>query len=258
MAGERLTALLNEREQQREAQRKAQMAAQLQAEEQRQLQTARLRQAEQQQQRAAIYNRVQQAITAKQQGDERTMEQIRRDPEFLKRREERTVGMGALGRWATNTARGTGWEEPVRTTFGTAGNIVNGLLGGGATLRAAGNQLQADLFRDQEAYQRAEWLRNEASHLQGMWLLTLSRELGADVGRTAATAQARPCPDWLYLWLRAALPRWRHWAHHKQGRMLIRKRGWRGQPQVRRPRMHWCPVRRKVRANMWAANSCCP
>ena len=167
MAGERLTALLNEREQQREAQRKAQMAAKLQAEEQRQLQTARQRQAEQQQQRAASYNRVQQAIAAKQQGDERTMEQIRRDPEFLKRREERTVGMGALGRWATNTARGTSWEEPVRTTFGTAGNIVNGLLGGGATLRAAGNQLQADLFRDQEAYQRAEWLRNEASHLQG-------------------------------------------------------------------------------------------
>ena len=167
MAGERLTALLNEREQQREAQRKAQMAAQLQAEEQRQLQTARQRQVEQQQQRAASYNRVQQAIAAKQQGDERTMEQIRRDPEFLKRREERTVGMGALGRWATNTARGTSWEEPVRTTFGTAGNIMNGLLGGGATLRAAGNQLQADLFRDQEAYQRAEWLRNEASHLQG-------------------------------------------------------------------------------------------
>ena len=167
MAGERLTALLNEREQQREAQRKAQMATRLQAEEQRQLQTAQLRQAEQQQQRAASYNRVQQAITAKQQGDERTMEQIRRDPEFLKRREERTVGMGALGRWATNTARGTSWEEPVRTTFGTAGNIMNGLLGGGATLRAAGNQLQADLFRDQEAYQRAEWLRNEASHLQG-------------------------------------------------------------------------------------------
>ena len=167
MAGERLTALLNEREQQREAQRKAQMAAKLQAEEQRQLQTARQRQAEQQQQRAASYNRVQQAIAAKQQGDERTMEQIRRDPEFLKRREERTVGMGALGRWATNAARGTSWEEPVRTTFGTAGNIMNGLLGGGATLRAAGNQLQADLFRDQEAYQRAEWLRNEASHLQG-------------------------------------------------------------------------------------------
>lgn len=167
MAGERLTALLNEREQQREARRKAQMAAQLQAEEQRQLQTAQLRQAEQQQQRAASYNRVQQAITARQQGDERTMEQIRRDPEFLKRREERTVGMGALGRWATNTARGTSWEEPVRTTFGTAGNIMNGLLGGGATLRAAGNQLQADLFRDQEAYQRAEWLRNEAGHLQG-------------------------------------------------------------------------------------------
>ncbi len=167
MAGERLTALLNEREQQREAQRKAQMATRLQAEEQRQLQTAQLRQAEQQQQRAASYNRVQQAIAAKQQGDERTMEQIRRDPEFLKRREERTVGMGALGRWATNTARGTSWEEPVRTTFGTAGNIMNGLLGGGATLRAAGNQLQADLFRDQEAYQRAEWLRNEASHLQG-------------------------------------------------------------------------------------------
>lgn len=167
MAGERLTALLNEREQQREAQRKAQMATRLQAEEQRQLQTARQRQAEQQQQRAASYNRVQQAIAAKQQGDERTMEHIRRDPEFLKRREERTVGMGALGRWATNTARGTSWEEPVRTTFGTAGNIVNGLLGGGATLRAAGNQLQADLFRDQEAYQRAEWLRNEASHLQG-------------------------------------------------------------------------------------------
>lgn len=167
MAGERLTALLNEREQQREAQRKAQMAAQLQAEEQRQLQTAQLRQAEQQQQRAASYNRVQQAITARQQGDERTMEHIRRDPEFLKRREERTVGMGALGRWATNTARGTSWEEPVRTTFGTAGNIMNGLLGGGATLRAAGNQLQADLFRDQEAYQRAEWLRNEAGHLQG-------------------------------------------------------------------------------------------
>ena len=106
-------------------------------------------------------------LAAKQQGDERTMEQIRRDPEFLKRREERTVGMGALGRWATNTARGTSWEEPVRTTFSTAGNIMNGLLGGGATLRAAGNQLQADLFRDQEAYQRAEWLRNEASHLQG-------------------------------------------------------------------------------------------
>ena len=167
MAGERLTALLNEREQQREAQRKAQMATRLQAEEQRQSQTARLRQAEQQQQRAASYNRVQQAITAKQQGDERTMEQIRRDPEFLKRREERTVGMGVLGRWATNTARGTSWEEPVRTTFGTAGNIMNGLLGGGATLRAAGNQLQADLFRDQEAYQRAEWLRNEAGHLQG-------------------------------------------------------------------------------------------
>ena len=167
MAGERLTALLNEREQQREAQRKAQMATRLQAEERRQLQTAQLRQAEQQQQRAASYNRVQQAITAKQQGDERTMEQIRRDPEFLKRREERTVGMGALGRWATNTARGTSWEEPVRTTFGTAGNIMNGLLGGGATLRAAGNQLQADLFRDQEAYRRAEWLRNEASHLQG-------------------------------------------------------------------------------------------
>ena len=167
MAGERLTALLNEREQQREAQRKAQMAAQLQAEEQRQLQTARQRQAEQQQQRAASYNRVQQAIAAKQQGDERTMEHIRRDPEFLKRREERTVGMGALGRWATNTARGTSWEEPVRTIFGTAGNIMNGLLGGGATLRAAGNQLQADLFRDQEAYQRAEWLRNEAGHLQG-------------------------------------------------------------------------------------------
>ena len=167
MAGERLTALLNEREQQREAQRKAQMATQLQTEEQRQLQTARQRQAEQQQQRAASYNRVQQAIAAKQQGDERTMEQIRRDPEFLKRREERTVGMGALGRWATNTARGTSWEEPVRTTFSTAGNIMNGLLGGGATLRAAGNQLQADLFRDQEAYQRAEWLRNEASHLQG-------------------------------------------------------------------------------------------
>ena len=57
MAGERLTALLNEREQQREAQRKAQMATQLQAEEQRQLQTARLRQAEQQQQRSASYNR---------------------------------------------------------------------------------------------------------------------------------------------------------------------------------------------------------
>ena len=166
MAGERLTALLNEREQQRETQRRAQMAAQLQAEEQRQLQAARQRQTEQQQQRAASYNRVQQAITAKQQGDERTMEQIRRDPEFLKRREERTVGMGALGRWATNTARGTSWEEPVRTTFGTAGNIMNGLLGGGATLRAAGNQLQADLFRDQEAYQRAEWLRNEAGHLQ--------------------------------------------------------------------------------------------
>lgn len=167
MAGERLTALLNEREQQREAQRKAQMAAKLQAEEQRQAATARQHLTEQQQQRAASYNRVQQAITAKQQGDERTMEQIRRDPEFLKRREERTVGMGALGRWATNTARGTSWEEPVRTTFGTAGNIMNGLLGGGATLRAAGNQLQADLFRDQEAYQRAEWLRNEASHLQG-------------------------------------------------------------------------------------------
>ena len=167
MAGERLTALLNEREQQREAQRKAQMAAQLQAEEQRQAATARQHLTEQQQQRAASYNRVQQAIAAKQQGDERTMEQIRRDPEFLKRREERTVGMGALGRWATNTARGTSWEEPVRTTFGTAGNIMNGLLGGGATLRAAGNQLQADLFRDQEAYQRAEWLRNEASHLQG-------------------------------------------------------------------------------------------
>lgn len=166
MAGERLTALLNEREQQREAQRKAQMAAKLQAEEQRQAATARQHLTEQQQQRAASYNRVQQAITAKQQGDERTMEQIRRDPEFLKRREERTVGMGALGRWATNTARGTSWEEPVRTTFGTAGNIVNGLLGGGATLRAAGNQLQADLFRDQEAYQRAEWLRNEAGHLQ--------------------------------------------------------------------------------------------
>ena len=167
MAGERLTALLNEREQQREAQRKAQMAAKLQAEEQRQAATARQHLTEQQQQRAASYNRVQQAITAKQQGDERTMEQIRRDPEFLKRREERTVGMGALGRWATNTARGTSWEEPVRTTFGTAGNIMNGLLGGGATLRAAGNQLQADLFRDQEAYQRAEWLRNEAAHLQG-------------------------------------------------------------------------------------------
>ena len=167
MAGERLTALLNEREQQREAQRKAQMAAKLQAEEQRQAATARQHLTEQQQQRAASYNRVQQAITAKQQGDERTMEQIRRDPEFLKRREERTVGMGALGRWATNTARGTSWEEPVRTTFGTAGNIMNGLLGGGATLRAAGNQLQADLFRDQEAYQRAAWLRNEASHLQG-------------------------------------------------------------------------------------------
>ena len=167
MAGERLTALLNEREQQREAQRKAQMAAKLQAEEQRQAATERQHLTEQQQQRAASYNRVQQAITAKQQGDERTMEQIRRDPEFLKRREERTVGMGALGRWATNTARGTSWEEPVRTTFGTAGNIMNGLLGGGATLRAAGNQLQADLFRDQEAYQRAEWLRNEASHLQG-------------------------------------------------------------------------------------------
>lgn len=167
MAGERLTALLNEREQQREAQRKAQMAAKLQAEEQRQAATARQHLTEQQQQRAASYNRVQQAITAKQQGDERTMEQIRRDPEFLKRREERTVGMGALGRWATNTARGTSWEEPVRTTFGTAGNIMNGLLGGGATLRAAGNQLQADLFRDQEAYQRAEWLRNEAGHLQG-------------------------------------------------------------------------------------------
>lgn len=166
MAGERLTALLNEREQQREAQRKAQMAAKLQAEEQRQAATARQHLTEQQQQRAASYNRVQQAITAKQQGDERTMEQIRRDPEFLKRREERTVGMGALGRWATNTARGTSWEEPVRTTFGTAGNIMNGLLGGGATLRAAGNQLQADLFRDQEAYQRAEWLRNEAGHLQ--------------------------------------------------------------------------------------------
>ena len=167
MAGERLTALLNEREQQREAQSKAQMAAKLQAEEQRQAATARQHLTEQQQQRAASYNRVQQAITAKQQGDERTMEQIRRDPEFLKRREERTVGMGALGRWATNTARGTSWEEPVRTTFGTAGNIMNGLLGGGATLRAAGNQLQADLFRDQEAYQRAEWLRNEAGHLQG-------------------------------------------------------------------------------------------
>lgn len=167
MAGERLTALLNEREQQREAQRKAQMAAKLQAEEQRQAATARQHLTEQQQQRAASYNRVQQAITAKQQGDERMMEQIRRDPEFLKRREERTVGMGALGRWATNTARGTSWEEPVRTTFGTAGNIMNGLLGGGATLRAAGNQLQADLFRDQEAYQRAEWLRNEAGHLQG-------------------------------------------------------------------------------------------
>ena len=167
MAGERLTALLNEREQQREAQRKAQMATRLQAEEQRQLQTARQRQVEQQQQRAASYNRVQQAIAAKQQGDERTMEQIRRDPEFLKRREERTVGMGALGRWATNAARGTSWEDPVRTTFGTAGNIMNGLLGGGSTLRAAGNQLQADLFRDQEAYQRAEWLRNEAGHLQG-------------------------------------------------------------------------------------------
>lgn len=167
MAGERLTALLNEREQQREAQRKAQMAAKLQAEEQRQAATARQHLTEQQQQRAASYNRVQQAITAKQQGDERTMEQIRRDPEFLKRREERTVGMGALGCWATNTARGTSWEEPVRTTFGTAGNIMNGLLGGGATLRAAGNQLQADLFRDQEAYQRAEWLRNEAGHLQG-------------------------------------------------------------------------------------------
>ena len=167
MAGERLTALLNEREQQRETQRKAQMAARLQAEEQRQAATARQHLTEQQQQRAASYNRVQQAITAKQQGDERTMEQIRRDPEFLKRREERTVGMGALGRWATNTARGTSWEEPVRTTFGTAGNIMNGLLGGGATLRAAGNQLQADLFRDQEAYQRAEWLRNEAGHLQG-------------------------------------------------------------------------------------------
>ena len=166
MAGERLTALLNEREQQREAQRKAQMAAKLQAEEQRQAATARQHLTEQQQQRAASYNRVQQAITAKQQGDERTMEQIRRDPEFLKRREERTVGMGALGRWATNTARGTSWEEPVRTTFGTAGNIMNGLLGGGATLRAAGNQLQADLFRDQGAYQRAEWLRNEAGHLQ--------------------------------------------------------------------------------------------
>lgn len=166
MAGERLTALLNEREQQREAQRKAQMAAKLQAEEQRQAATVRQHLTEQQQQRAASYNRVQQAITAKQQGDERTMEQIRRDPEFLKRREERTVGMGALGRWATNTARGTSWEEPVRTTFGTAGNIMNGLLGGGATLRAAGNQLQADLFRDQEAYQRAEWLRNEAGHLQ--------------------------------------------------------------------------------------------
>ena len=133
MAGEQLRALLNERAQQRDERRRAQMAAKLQAEEQRQAATARQHLTEQQQQRAASYNRVQQAITAKQQGDERTMEQIRRDPEFLKRREERTVGMGALGRWATNTARGTSWEEPVRTTFGTAGNLENVNLGVGST-----------------------------------------------------------------------------------------------------------------------------